>query len=84
MKQLVHHLDTGHRFGVGGIDAADHSMGMGAAHDRRIELVWQVQVIGEAALAAQQHGILGARNRLADRELHICEISLDTHGKLRG
>jgi hypothetical protein len=37
-----------------------------ASHDPRVRLPGQVQVVGVAAFAAQEHRIFGARDRLAD------------------
>ena len=51
-----------------GVDAADDAVRIVAAHDHRIGLARQVDVVGVMALAAQQHRVFGARHRLADRE----------------
>ena len=53
-----------------GVDALDHAMRDAAAHDHRIGLAGELDVVGVAALAAHQHRILGARHRLADAEFH--------------
>src|ERR1700720_3847349 len=41
---------------------------MRAAHHHRIGLTGEVDVIGIAPLAAKQHGVLRARDRLANRK----------------
>ncbi len=45
-------------------------MGEAAAHDHRIGLAGKRDVVGVAALTADQHRILGAGHRLADAEFH--------------
>jgi hypothetical protein len=49
-------------------DALDHPVGMAGPYDRRIGLAGKVHIVGIAALALHQNGVLGARNRLADTE----------------
>ncbi len=50
------------------IDATDRAVGDGAAHHHHIGLPGQADVVGIAALAAQQLRILDPRHRLPDRE----------------
>ena len=52
-----------------GVDAVDDAMRVGRAHDHRISLAGQGDVVGIAAMALDQRGVLGARHRLADAEL---------------
>ena len=51
-----------------GIDIADEAMRMVAAHDFRIGLAGQVDVIGKPACARYEHWIFAARYWLADRK----------------
>ena len=51
-----------------GVDPADHAMADLAADDHRMGLVRQADVVGVAALAPQEPGVLGAQHRLADSE----------------
>ena len=46
---------------------------MGAAHDHGIGLAGQVEVVGVAALAPHQRGVLLAAHRLADAEFLQCD-----------
>ena len=50
------------------IDAVDDAVRHPAAHHHRVELVRPVQIVGVAALAAQQHRVFLARHRLSDCE----------------
>ena len=59
-----------HRARGRGVDALDHAMRDAAAHHHRIGLAGELDVVGVAALAAHQRGVLGAGHRLADAELH--------------
>ena len=43
-------------------------MGVAAAHDHRIGLAGQADIVGVLPLAAHQDRVLGARHRLADAE----------------
>ena len=79
--------DAGHRQGILGIDALDLAMGIRAAHHGRIGLAGAVEVVGILALAAQQHGVLRARDRLPDAEFHGGEFvfaDLGVHDVSRG
>ncbi len=60
---------AGHRARGRSVDALEHAMGMARPHDRRIGLAGKAQVVGVAALAAHELGVLGARHRLPDAEL---------------
>ena len=55
-----------HLAGRIGVDGADHPMSVAASHHHRISLAGQADIVGVAAVAAQQHRILDARHRLPD------------------
>ena len=64
------------------IDRVDDAVRVAAAHDHAVGVTWEVQVVGVAALAAQQHRVFVARHRLADRELaegELVEIDVTIH-----
>src|SRR6185312_15384682 len=50
------------------VDAADHAMRVGAAHDHAVGLTGYVEIVAVMAIAAHEDRIFGARHRLADRE----------------
>ena len=64
------------------VDALDHAVRDAAAHDHRIGLAGELDVVGVAAGSAHQRRVLGARHRLADAEFHQGEavrIVLQVH-----
>ncbi len=63
-----------HRARDRGVNALDHAMRDAAADHHRIGLAGELDVVGVAALAAHERGVLAARHRLADAELHHGEI----------
>ena len=49
------HIDHArHLLGLGGVDRLDRGMGMGAAHEIGVGLVFQVDVVGILALAGDE------------------------------
>ncbi len=50
------------------VDAAQGPVGDRAAHEHAVGLAVEGEIVGIAALAAHQHGVLGPRHRLADAE----------------
>ena len=75
---------VGHRARRRGLDAADHAVGIVAAHHHRIGLARQADIVGVTPFAAQQYRVFGARDRLADREFFVgpkqCRIDGVVHG----
>ena len=63
-----------------GADRLDAAVRERAAHDEGMGLAGQVDVVGVAALAAQQLGVFGARHRLADAEAGSVGRVLNVHG----
>ena len=63
-----HRQHAGHALGRGGVDAANDSMRLAGADHHRIGLVRLLEVVGIAAFAAHQNGVLFAGDRLADAE----------------
>ena len=64
-------IDPEHaRHGAGrrAVDPANDAVRVAAAHHHRIDLAGQADIVGVAAFAADQLGILGAQHRLADPE----------------
>ena len=59
---------AGHRGCLFGVQGGDGAVRHAAAHHHAVELAGQVEVVGVAALAAQQHRIFLARHRLANGE----------------
>ena len=64
---------AGHFFGGRRVDPADNSVGMAGAHDPRIDLAGQVEIVGVFAHAAHQRVIFLAADRLPDAEFLQCD-----------
>ena len=79
----IHAEHAGHVTCGGHVDLPDHAVRDAAAHDRRIGFARQRDVVGVAAVSAQQDRIFAARHRLSDAELHQGEavrIVVQVHG----
>ena len=48
------------------VDAGDVGMGMRRAHDRRMQLIGEFEIVEKAALPPQQARILASQHRLSD------------------
>ena len=59
---------AGHRLRGRGVDAADDTVRVAAAHHHGIGLPGYVDVVGIAAFPAHELGVFGASHRLADTE----------------
>ena len=51
------------------VDAGDVGMGMRRAHDSRMKLIGQLEIVEEAALPPQQARVLAPQHRLSDGKL---------------
>ncbi len=67
----VNREDARHRACRRGVDTADYPVRMVAAHHHAIGLAGIADIVGVMALAAQQHGVFGAWDRLTDREFFV-------------
>jgi hypothetical protein len=72
-----------HGLGLGGVDSLDDAVRHLAAHHHAQAWLGRFNVVGVAAFAAQQGGILLPRHRLADAEFHQIEI-VRSHRRVHG
>jgi hypothetical protein len=81
-----HREHARHCLCCGRLDADDARVRMRRAHHRGVGLAFDGKVVGEAALAGQQPGVLLAAERLADRAERRAggELRLIVHGGLMG
>ncbi len=70
----IHRDDARHGLGRIGVDALEHAVRVGAAHEGGVELARQAHIVGIAALAAHEDGIFLPLHGLADAELHRGEV----------
>lgn len=66
-------MHIGHLARGVGVDRAQLAVRKSAAHHHAIESAGEVQIVGIAALAAQQDRILLARYGLADGKFRVCQ-----------
>jgi hypothetical protein len=64
--------DTRHRPGGRRVDAADDAVGLTAANHPGLELAWQTEIVGVAALAADERIVFLASDRLTDAIVLRC------------